>query len=147
VDTDRPIICSLSRLTGPDAEGKGETEMTMESQTEAFDSILTALLEPVSHDEQRFPAAPDTTLAYLVSRPAPLSLPDTRLPFERHIFRVKAAVTLVRRTADEDFHLVLSDEQRTLIAESPSAACTQRAIPYRRRQMTQARQAVTVSGR
>jgi hypothetical protein len=36
------------------------------------------------------------TIGYLVSRPKPLSLPPTRLPFERHLFRVTAAVTLVR---------------------------------------------------
>jgi len=27
-----------------------------------------------------------TTIAFLVSRPAPSSLPATRLPFERHVF-------------------------------------------------------------
>jgi hypothetical protein len=33
------------------------------------------------------PAQP-TTIVFLTSRPAPASLPDTRLPFERHIFTV-----------------------------------------------------------
>jgi len=84
------------------------------------------------------------TLAYLVSRPAPKPLPATRLPFERHVFRVTAAVTLVRSEDDGDFHLVLSDGQRTMIAESPSASCTRKATPTRRRQMTQARAAVRV---
>ena len=36
-----------------------------------------------------------TTIHYLVTRPAPGSLPDTRLPFERHVFTVVAAVVLV----------------------------------------------------
>jgi hypothetical protein len=43
------------------------------------------------------------TLHYLVTRPAPASLPDTRLPFERHVFTVYARVTLVRAEEDGDF--------------------------------------------
>jgi hypothetical protein len=38
-----------------------------------------------------------TTIKYLSTRPAPSPLPWTRLPFERHVYRVTAAVTLVRR--------------------------------------------------
>jgi hypothetical protein len=82
----------------------------------------------------------DTTIAYLVNRPRPATLPDTRLPFERHLFRVTAAVTLVRDEDDGDLHIVLSDDRgRTMIAESPSPSCASRATPTRRRQMTQAR--------
>jgi hypothetical protein len=58
------------------------------------------------------------TIAYLVSRPHPSVLPAARLPFERHVFRVTAAVTLVRPEEDGDLHLVLSDGARTMIAES-----------------------------
>src|SRR5262249_38483951 len=87
------------------------------------------------------------TLRYLVSRPAPAELPNTRLPFERHIFRVRAAVVLVRPEEDQDFHLVLSDGERTMIAETPSPACTGRATPTRRRQMAQARSRVRVCSR
>jgi hypothetical protein len=54
-------------------------------------------------DRPRLLPAKNTTIAYLVSRPAPAELPNTRLPFERHIFRVTAAVTLVRHEADDDF--------------------------------------------
>src|SRR5258707_15237603 len=62
-----------------------------------------------------------TTIAFLTSRPAPAALPPTRLPFERHIYTVTAAVILIRAEADGDFHLVLSDGTRTMIAESPEA--------------------------
>jgi hypothetical protein len=79
------------------------------------------------------------TIAYLVGRAAPHRLPSTRLPFERHVFRVNASVTLVRPEADSDLHLVLSDGTRTMIAESPSPSCTAHATPLRRRQMAQAR--------
>jgi hypothetical protein len=84
----------------------------------------------------------NTTIAYLVSRPPPRSLPRTRLPFERHIFRVTAAVILVRPEADSDLHLVIKNGARHMIAEAPSPSCTTRATPIRRRQMTQARNAV-----
>jgi hypothetical protein len=95
-------------------------------------------------DRPRLLSVKRVTLAYLVSRPAPASLPVTRLPFERHIFRVTAAVTLVRSENDGDLHLVLSDGQRTMIAESPSASCISRATAIRRRQMRQARAFVRV---
>ena len=93
-------------------------------------------------DRPRLLPVKRTTIAYLVSRPAPSYLPSTRLPFERHIFRVTAAVTLVRPEGDQDFHLVLSAGSRTMIAETPAPSCTSRATPTRRRQMAQARAAV-----
>jgi hypothetical protein len=78
-------------------------------------------------------------LGYLVTRPAPAELPPTRLPFERHVFRVIAAVTLVRPEDDGDLHVVLSDGTRTMIAESPSPSCISGATLTRRRQMARAR--------
>jgi hypothetical protein len=51
--------------------------------------------------------AQTTTIAYLTSRTPPASLPDSRLPFERHIFTVTAAVVLIRHEDDQDFHVVL----------------------------------------
>src|SRR5262249_56187925 len=41
-----------------------------------------------------------TTLKYLTSRAAPEGLPQTRLPFERRVYTVTAAVTLVRPEDD-----------------------------------------------
>src|SRR4051794_30394031 len=48
-----------------------------------------------------------TTIHFLITRPAPHTLPDTRLPFERHIYTVVAPVVLVRPEEDSDLHLVL----------------------------------------
>lgn len=88
------------------------------------------------------------TVAYLLSRPAPSSLPDTRLPFERHLFRVGAAVVLVRKEADSDFHLVLQDPAgRTMIAEAPLLSCAPGSTAVRRVQMTVVRSAVRVCAR
>jgi hypothetical protein len=93
-------------------------------------------------DRPRLLPLRNTTIAYLVSRPRPRSLPRTRLPFERHIFSVTAAVTLVRPEADSDLHLVIRTGASHMIAEAPSPACTTGATPTRRRQMSQARNAV-----
>jgi hypothetical protein len=88
------------------------------------------------------------SLHYLVTRPAPLYLPYTRLPFERHIYRVIAAVTLVRYEDDQDFHVVLRDGiGETMIAETPALNCTRGALPLRRRQMQAARNAVRLCAR
>ena len=89
-----------------------------------------------------------TTIKYLVTRGRPASLPSTRLPFERHIFRVTAAVTLVRPESDGDFHLVLQDGAgRTMIAESPMGSCGRGAFPNRQQQMAAARARVRVCSR
>ena len=88
------------------------------------------------------------TLRYLVTRPAPAYLPVTRLPFERHIFRVVAAVTLVRPEDDGDYHLVLQDQAgRTIIAETPMLTCTVGAVPLRRHQLQTARNAARLFAR
>jgi hypothetical protein len=99
-------------------------------------------------DRPRLLPLRDTTISYLVSRAAPRPLPVTRLPFERHIYRVHAAVTLVRSEADGDLHIVLADRRgRTMIAESPSAECTRGATRLRRQQMVTARERVRLCAR
>lgn len=88
-----------------------------------------------------------TTIKYLVTRPAPQTLPDTRLPFERHVYTVTAAVTLVRPEDDGDLHLVLRDGPLHMIAESPDASCISGATPARRTQMRAARTAIKLCRR
>jgi len=83
-----------------------------------------------------------TTIGDLVTRRRPRRLPPTRLPFERGVFQVKAAVTLVGRDHDGDLQLVIRNGEDQMVAEAPSPGCTKRATPVRRRQMTRARQAV-----
>jgi hypothetical protein len=92
--------------------------------------------------------ARNTTVAFLTSRPAPSWLPLTRLPFERRVYRVTAAVTLVRPEDDGDFHLVLQDASgRTMIAESPQASCGRSATAARQKQMENARSHARVCAR
>ena len=89
-----------------------------------------------------------TTVAHLVSLPRPASVPQTRLRFERHVYSVIAAVTLVREEADQDLHLVLQRGTRHMIAEAPNAPiCTPRATALRKRQMRLARGNVRICSR
>lgn len=99
-------------------------------------------------DRPRLLPVQSKTVLYLATQPAPKRLPATRLPFERHIFRVTAAVTLVRREADSDLHLVLQDGTNHMIAEAPlSPSCAPKALRQRRQQMTTARKAVRLCAR
>jgi hypothetical protein len=90
-------------------------------------------------DRPRLYRAHGISIAQLTIHERPTPLPPTRAPFERRVFSVDAAVTLVRHEADDDFHLVLNDGADHMIAESPSFICTRGATPYRRRQMRAAR--------
>jgi hypothetical protein len=89
----------------------------------------------------------DATIESLVTRRPPSELSGARHPFERHVFRVTAAVTLVRAEDDGDLHLVLSDGGQTMIAESPSASCGSGASLQHRRQMAKARTLVQLCAR
>ena len=84
-----------------------------------------------------------TTIAHLTSLPAPAELPDARLPFERHVFKVRAAVTLVRHERDSDLHVVLQDAAGNhMIAEAPLPSCAPNATALRRQQLATVRAAV-----
>jgi hypothetical protein len=98
-------------------------------------------------DRPRLLPVRQVTIGYLIEQPAPPTLPDTRLPFERHMFQVTAAVTLVRKEADSDLHLVLRDGPAHMIAEAPAPSCAARATALRRTQMGQARAAARVCAR
>jgi hypothetical protein len=85
----------------------------------------------------------NTTVAHLIAIAKPAHLPNTRLPFERHVFRVTAAVSLVRQEADQDLHIVIQKGPAHIIVEAPNApTCTPNATAYRKRQMIAARKAV-----
>jgi len=88
-----------------------------------------------------------TTIHFLITRPAPSHLPDRRLPFERHVFTVTAAVVLVRPEADSDLHVVLQQGGNHMITEAPAPYCDSRATPLRRRQMRIARNHVRLCAR
>ena len=88
-----------------------------------------------------------TTVKYLVTRPAPSYLPSTRLPFERHVFTVVARVTFLREEADSDYHLIVEQRGRTMIAEAPAPYCDRHAARPFRRGMASARRAARTCAR
>ncbi len=88
-----------------------------------------------------------TTIRFLITRPAPAHLPDTRLPFELHVYTVIAAVVLVRPEDDSDLHVVLQQGGNHMISEAPSPSCDKHATPTRRRQMRVARSHVRLCAR
>jgi hypothetical protein len=90
-------------------------------------------------DRPRLLPARKTTIHFLITRRRPANVPDTRLPFERHVYTVVAAVVLVRPEDDSDLHVVLQQGGNHMISEAPSLSCDRRATLLRRRQMMVAR--------
>lgn len=80
-----------------------------------------------------------TTVRYLDTRRAPASLPDTRLPFEHHVFTVVAKVAFLREEADSDYHFILHEHGYQMIGETPAPYCDRHATSRYRRLMAQAR--------
>jgi hypothetical protein len=98
-------------------------------------------------DRPHLLSARKTTIHFLITRPAPAHLPDTRLPFEHHVFTVTAAVVGVRPEGDSDFHVLLQSHGNHMISEAPSPSCDSQATAYRRRQMRVARSHVRLCAR
>jgi len=66
------------------------------------------------------------TIYDLVHSPAPANpnaQRDTRFPAELQTYEVTATLTLIKREADSDYHLVISDGHLTMIIESPAPDC------------------------
>jgi hypothetical protein len=75
----------------------------------------------------------DTTIADLRKLPAPPGLHhlNTRVPdVEDKVFVIEATLTLFKSESDEDFHLVLSDHGKTMIAEIPNPSCVSDDSPF-----------------
>src|SRR5439155_2607659 len=64
------------------------------------------------------------TVRYLGSLRASAGGQDSRGPLELRVFGVQARLVSVKREADSDYHLVLSEGGATMIAEMPFASCT-----------------------
>jgi hypothetical protein len=64
------------------------------------------------------------TVRYLGSLPASPGGRDSRGPLESRVFGVQARLVGVKREADSDYHLILSEGGATMIAEMPLTGCT-----------------------
>jgi acid phosphatase type 7 len=123
-----------ARVPGPAATGRSGASAAVNCGSERR-AVRTLA------DRPRLQPTRTTTLSRLLRRPRPRSLRPTRLPFERHVFRVAAEVTLVRRSAGGGVRLLLRRGGARLVAVVPSPACTTRASAVRRRQMARAARA------
>jgi hypothetical protein len=141
------LVLLLAGLTAVAARVAAPTEAHPTQPSRALMCGVERWTVKTLQDRPRLLPARATTIAHLVSLPRPSSLPATRLPLERHIFSVLAAVTLVRSEDDSDLHLVLARGTKHMIAEAPSSSCTTRATAYRRRQMRSARGVVRLCAR
>jgi hypothetical protein len=88
-----------------------------------------------------------TTIHFLITRPAPSHLPNSRLPFEHHVYTVVATVWGVRPEGDGDLHVLRRQGANHMISEAPSPNCDKHATAYRRRQMRVARSHVRLCAR
>jgi hypothetical protein len=77
------------------------------------------------------------TVRYLGSLRVSAGGQDSRSPLESRVFGVQARLLGVKREADSDYHLMLSEGGATMIAEMPFAGCT--AAAQHRYAMTTAR--------
>ena len=64
------------------------------------------------------------TVRYLGSLRASAGGQDSRSALESRVFGVQARLVSVKREADSDYHLVLSEGGATMIAEMPFTGCT-----------------------
>jgi len=68
-------------------------------------------------------AARPASIRYLGSLPPNPGGQSTRGPLERRTYAVTATLTKVKREADSDYHLVLSEGRASMIAEMPFLGC------------------------
>ena len=78
-------------------------------------------------DKPRLLRVHQATVHFLVTRPASAILPTKRLSFERRVYPVTSAVTLVRHEANDDLDLVLRVGADHMIADSVGVRSCDRA--------------------
>lgn len=65
-------------------------------------------------------------LTALQAPPNPDAYRSKRFPAELQAYRIHATMTLIKREADQDYHIVLSDSAgETMIVESPDPQCAE----------------------
>jgi hypothetical protein len=142
------IGVALVAVAGVVASWASRPQQTSAATARADCGVERWTIKTLGDRPSLLPARPSTIKA-LTSVAAPSYLPQaTRLPFERHVYRVTAAVTLVRPEDDGDYHVVLQDGAgRTMIAESPLVSCGRSATLQRQQQIAAARARVRLCPR
>jgi hypothetical protein len=124
---------------GAEAGEEHEATRTIRGAICGFDRWPVKTLADRQARQLRFVPRP-ATVRYLGSLRATPGGEDSRGLLETRAFGVRARLVGVKREADSDYHLVLSEGGATMIAEMPMAACTSGG--RRRYAMTRARAAL-----
>jgi hypothetical protein len=142
------VLVAILLVAGVAARVASSMHMRVSPSSAAITCGVERWTVKTLQDRPRLLPVRSTTVAHLVSLARPATVPSARLPFERHLFSVVAAVTLVRVEADQDLHLVLQSGRKHMIAEAPNAPlCTPKATALRKRQMRAARSKVRICSR
>jgi hypothetical protein len=114
---------SAQLRVGAEAGEEHETTRTIRGATCGVERWpVKTLSDPRARDVD-FAVRP-ATVRYLGSLRASPGGQDSRGPLESRVFGVQARLVGVKREADSDYHLMLSQGGATMIAEMPLAACT-----------------------
>ena len=108
---------------GAEAGEEHEATRTIHGATCGFERWPVKTLSDPGARRVNFAVRP-ATVRYLGSLPVSAGGQDSRGPLESRVFGVQARLVSVKREADSDYHLVLSDGGATMIAEMPFAGCT-----------------------
>ena len=108
---------------GMEAGEEHEATRTIRGASCGFERWPVKTLSDPEARQVNFAVHP-TTVRYLGSLRASAGGQDSRSALESRVFGVQARLVSVKREADSDYHLVLSEGGATMIAEMPLAACT-----------------------
>lgn len=111
------VILAISAIANASSQAPSRAE-ELQPGTERWAVKIGA--DPDSASVRSIRNNPVGELARLIHLPRPASLPeDHRLALERGIYTVAATVSQFKLEKDGDYHVVLSDGGRTMIAEIP----------------------------
>jgi hypothetical protein len=108
---------------GAEAGEEHEATRTVRGAICGFERWPVKTLADPQARQLRFVVRP-ATVRYLGSLRATPGGQDSRGRLETRTFRVQARLVEVKREADSDYHLVLSESGAAMIAEMPMPACT-----------------------
>jgi len=108
---------------GMEAGEEHEATRTIRGASCGFERWPVKTLSDPEARQVNFAVHP-ATVRYLGSLRASAGGQDSRSALESRVFGVQARLVSVKREADSDYHLVLSEGGATMIAEMPFTGCT-----------------------
>jgi hypothetical protein len=112
-----------ARILAPAAGAEQEATRTIHGATCGIERWPVKTLSDPGARRVDFAVRP-ATVRYLGALRANAGGQDTRGPLESRVFSVQARLVGVKREADSDYHLILSERGATMIAEMPFVGCT-----------------------